>query len=89
MCLTSRASPTLFAVVGDALPAGRRSVGFSVQAILRRVPILVAPALGGALIAVQGIGRAYAGLVASVALAFVTLAVVWRMRLDRPAAAAG
>src|SRR4051794_37936415 len=30
MCWTSMASPTLFAVVGDALPAGRRSVGFSV-----------------------------------------------------------
>ena len=89
MCWTSMASPTLFAVVGDALPAGRRSVGFSVQAILRRVPILVAPALGGALIAVLGIRAGVrVGLVASVALALVTLAVVWRMRLDRPTAAA-
>ena len=89
MCWTSMASPTLFAVVGDALPAGRRSVGFSVQAILRRLPILVAPALGGALIAVVGIRAGVrAGLVASVALALVTLAVVWRMRLDRPTAPA-
>jgi MFS family permease len=85
MCWTSMASPTLFAVVGDALPAGRRSVGFSVQAILRRLPILVAPALGGALIAGVGIRAGVrAGLMASVALALVTLAVVWRMRLDRP-----
>jgi MFS family permease len=89
MCWTSMASPTLFAVVGDALPAGRRSVGFSVQAILRRLPILVAPALGGTLIAVVGIRAGVrAGLVASVALALVTLAVVWRMRLDRPTAPA-
>lgn len=88
MCWTSMASPTLFAVVGDALPAGRRSVGFSVQAILRRVPILVAPALGGALIGLIGLRAGVrAGLVASVALALVTLAVVRRMRLDRPAAA--
>ncbi len=89
MCWTSMASPTLFAVVGDALPIGRRSVGFSVQAILRRVPILVAPTLGGALIAVAGIRTGVrAGLTASVALALVTLAVVRRMRLDRPAAPA-
>jgi MFS family permease len=87
MCWTSMASPTLFAVVGDALPAGRRSVGFSVQAILRRLPILVAPVLGGTLIAMVGIRAGVrAGLMASVALALVTLAVVRRMRLDRPAA---
>lgn len=89
MCWTSMASPTLLAVVGDALPAGRRSVGLSVQAILRRIPILVAPALGGALIAVAGIRTGVrAGLMVSVALALVTLAVVRRMRLDRPARAA-
>jgi MFS family permease len=89
MCWTSMASPTLFAVVGDALPTGRRSVGFSVQAILRRVPILVAPTLGGALIAVAEIRTGVrAGLMASVALALVTLVVVRRMRLDRPAAPA-
>jgi MFS family permease len=86
MSWTSMASPTLFAVVGDALPTGRRSVGFSVQAILRRVPILVAPALGGTVIAVVGIRAGVrAGLMTSVALALVTLAVVRRMRLDRPA----
>jgi MFS family permease len=89
MAWTSMASPTLFAVVGDALPAGQRSVGFSVQAILRRVPILVAPALGGAIIAVVGIRTGVrAGLLTSVVLALVTLAVVRRMRLDRPAAPA-
>jgi MFS family permease len=86
MCWTSMASPTLFAVVGDALPAGRRSVGFSVQAILRRLPILVAPALGGALIASVGIQLGVrAGLLVSVGLAAITLAVIRRMRLDRPA----
>jgi MFS family permease len=89
MAWTSMASPTLFAVVGDALPTGRRSVGFSVQAILRRVPILVAPALGGTVIAMVGIRAGVrAGLMTSVALALVTLAVVRRMRLDRPAAPA-
>ena len=89
MAWTSMASPTLFAVVGDALPPGRRSVGFSVQAILRRVPIVVAPALGGALIALAGLQAGIrAGLIVSVGLALVTLAVVRQMRLDRPATAA-
>jgi MFS family permease len=89
MAWTSMASPTLFAVVGDALPIGQRSVGFSVQAILRRVPVLVAPALGGTVIAVAGIRAGVrAGLMTSVVLALVTLAVVRRMRLDRPAAPA-
>jgi MFS family permease len=87
MAWTSMASPTLFAVVGDALPTGRRSVGFSVQAILRRVPVLVAPALGGAIITGVGIRAGVrAGLMTSVALSLVTIAVVRRMQLDRPAA---
>src|SRR4051794_32227498 len=43
MAWQSMASPTLFAVVGDALPPERRAIGFTVQSILRRVPIVVAP----------------------------------------------
>jgi MFS family permease len=83
MCWTSMASPTLFAVVGDALPRERRAVGFSVQAILRRVPIVVAPTLGGLLIASQGVLTGVrTGLVISIALAACTLLVVRRMRLD-------
>jgi len=85
MCWTSMASPTLFAVVGDALPRERRAVGFSVQAILRRIPILVAPTLGGLLIVSHGILTGVrAGLVVSIALAGTTLLVVRRMRLDLP-----
>lgn len=87
MCWTSMASPTLFAVVGDALPPGRRSVGFSVQAILRRVPVLVAPTLGGVLIVTQGVRDGVrVGLVVSIALAGATLLVLRQMRLDVRAA---
>ncbi len=87
MCWTSMASPTLFAVVGDALPPGRRAVGFSVQAILRRVPVVFAPALGGILIVQYGVlDGVRIGLVVSVALAGGTLLVLRHMRLDfRPA----
>jgi MFS family permease len=87
MCWTSMASPTLFAVVGDALPRGRRALGFSVQSILRRVPILVAPTLGGLLIVAYGVRTGVrTGLAVSIVLAGATLLVVRRMRLDpRPA----
>jgi MFS family permease len=89
MCWTSMASPTLFAVVGDALPRERRAVGFSVQAILRRVPILIAPTIGGLLIVAYGVRSGVRiGLLVSIVLAGATLLVVRRMRLDsraRPA----
>jgi MFS family permease len=70
--------------VGDALPRGRRSVGFSVQSILKRVPILIAPTLGGLLIAAHGVlSGVRTGLVISIGLAAGTLLIVRRMRLDR------
>ncbi|HEY8258697.1 MAG TPA: MFS transporter [Gemmatimonadales bacterium] len=83
MCWTSMASPTLFAVVGDSLPRERRSVGFSVQSILKRVPIVIAPTLGGLLIASHGVLTGVrAGLVVSIVLAGGTLLIVRRMQLD-------
>jgi MFS family permease len=89
MAWTSMASPILFAVVGDSLPRERRAVGFSVQAILRRLPILVAPVMGGGLIAAYGVTAGVrVGLVVSIVLAGATLLVVRRMRLDRPVPAA-
>jgi MFS family permease len=83
MCWASMASPTLFAVVGDALPPARRAVGFSVQAILRRVPVVVAPTLGGILIVTHGVRSGVrVGLAVSIVMAGATLLVVRQMRLD-------
>jgi MFS family permease len=82
MAWTSMASPTLFAVVGDALPRERRAIGFTVQATLKRLPILVAPTLGGLLIAAYGVRSGVRlGLAITIALALVTLAVVARVRI--------
>jgi MFS family permease len=90
MAWTSMASPSLFAVIGDALPKERRAMGFSVQAILRRLPIVVAPTIGGLLIAAWGIRSGVrAGLVCSIVLAWLTLAVVSRVRLVLPAGGEG
>lgn len=55
MAWSSMASPTLFAIVGDALPKERRALGFTFQSILRRIPIALAPTLGGLAIAAYGV----------------------------------
>src|SRR2546426_6889779 len=55
MAWSSMASPTLFAVVGDALPRERRAPGFTGQSILRRIPIAIAPTLGGLALAAYGV----------------------------------
>ena len=87
---TSMASPTLFAVIGDALPKDRRAMGFSVQAILRRLPIVVAPTLGGLMMAAWGIrGGVRVGLLCSIVLASLTLVVVSQVRLVLPAGGEG
>jgi MFS family permease len=79
---SSMASPTMFAVIGESLPPERRAMGFSVQSILRRVPIAIAPVLGGLLIAGQGIQEGVRlGLGVTFALALATLALVSRLRL--------
>jgi MFS family permease len=78
------ASPTLFAVVGDALPKQRRAIGFTVQSILRRVPIVIAPIAGGLILARVGFARGMQAMfLATIALAVVTLAVVSTVRLPR------
>src|SRR5467141_5019228 len=80
MAWSSMASPTLFAVVGDALPKERRALGFTVQSILRRIPIAIAPTLGGLAIAAYGVrGGVHRGLAVTVALALLTLIAVRRV----------
>jgi MFS family permease len=82
MAWSSMASPTLFAVVGDALPKGRRALGFTVQSILRRVPIAIAPMLGGLAIAAYGLQSGmHLGLAVTVVLSIVTLGVVSRVNI--------
>jgi len=82
MAWSSMASPTLFAVVGDSLPPERRAVGFTVQSILRRIPIVVAPTLGGVAIVAYGVrGGVHVGLVLTIVLALITLFVVSRVAI--------
>ena len=73
----SMASPAIFAVVGDSLPKERRAMGFTVQSILKRVPMILAPIIGGSLIAATGViaGVRY-GLIITLILAAATALIV-------------
>lgn len=55
MAWKSGAFPATFAVIGDALPEGRRAIAFAVQSILVRVPRIVGAPIGGALLVSFGV----------------------------------
>ncbi|PYS87353.1 MAG: MFS transporter [Acidobacteria bacterium] len=78
----SMASPAIFAVIGDSLPRERRAMGFTLQSILKRVPIVIAPIIGGALIAARGVlSGVHVGLVITLVLAGVTALLVLRINI--------
>ena len=83
MAWQSMASPAIFALIGDALPQDRRAMGFTVQSILKRVPIVIAPAIGGVLIARSGVIRGvHIGLVVTLILAVITLLLVKTINVE-------
>jgi MFS family permease len=74
MAWQSMASPAIFATIGDALPKKRRAMGFTVQSMLKRIPMVISPLLGGAIIAAFGLRMGVrAGL--AITLVFVGIAV--------------
>ena len=77
MAWHSMASPAVFAVIGDALPREKRAMGFTLQSILKRVPMVVSPLAGGALIGAVGIvAGVRIGLAVTLALCALTALVV-------------
>jgi MFS family permease len=70
MAWKSLGLPATFAIVGEELEGSRRIVGFTVQAILKRLPVVIAPPLGGLLIERAGISRGMrTGFLVSICLA--------------------
>jgi len=55
MVWSSMSQPAIFALIGDTLKRSQRAMGFSVQSIWKRVPIVLAPPLGGLLMTRLGI----------------------------------
>jgi len=87
MAWSSFTVPTVFAIIGDNLPSSSRAIGFGVQSILRRVPILIAPLAGGAFIAAYGLKHSIRfGLAITIILSITTALFVWQFYHDRRAA---
>lgn len=79
MAWSSLALPATFAIIGDTLPRERRTMGFTVQSILKRVPIVIAPPIGGFLIIRYGlVDGVKLGLL--VTILFALLAVIIQHR---------
>jgi MFS family permease len=73
MAWHSMASPAVFAVIGDALPKEKRAMGFTLQSMLKRVPMTIAPIIGGSLMMAYGIKTGVRiGLTCTLALAAAT-----------------
>jgi len=82
MAWQSMASPATFAVIGDSLPRERRAMGFTLQSILKRVPIVIAPVVGGVLIASMGIVKGiHTGLIITLALAALTFLLMLKIKI--------
>src|SRR5919202_2318713 len=83
MAWHSMASPAIFAVIGDSLPREKRAMGFTLQSMLKRVPMVVSPLVGGALIAGLGIARGVKiGLATTLVLAAITAVIVLAINLS-------
>lgn len=77
MAWSSLTSPAIFSIIGDSLPQERRAIGFGVQSIIKRIPIVIAPGLGGLLIASLGYTAGIqTGLVTTIVLAVVGVIIV-------------
>ncbi len=91
---SSMSLPATFAVIGDSLAESKRAIGFSVQSILKRVPIVIAPAIGGRLLQTQGVIEGFRiGLVITIGLALGALIFQQRYyryaAIERPPRASG
>jgi len=77
--------PATFSLVGETLAANRHSMGIGVQSVIRRVPAMISPILGGVLIdrfgVVPGVRIA---LLISILLSAATIFAQWQLRVEQP-----
>jgi MFS family permease len=85
MAWSSLALPATFALIGDSLPPERRAMGFTIQSILKRVPTVLAPPLGGLLIGSVGlVAGVRAGLALTLVLGLLSLLAQHRFYAEAP-----
>ncbi|RLI99635.1 MAG: hypothetical protein DRP08_07015 [Candidatus Aenigmatarchaeota archaeon] len=72
----SMSQPAIFSLIGDVLSKSKRAMGFSVQSILKRIPIIIAPPIGGYFIQTYGLqGGMRIGFVVSIVMALLAIFV--------------
>jgi MFS family permease len=82
MAWQSMASPAIFATIGDVLPKSRRTMGFTIQSMLKRIPMVISPLLGGAMIGAFGLQAGVrTGLSITIAFVGITIPVLWTINL--------
>jgi MFS family permease len=82
MAWQSMASPAIFATIGDALPPARRAMGFTVQSMLKRIPTVVSPLLGGALIGSLGLQAGIrTGLLVTIVFVGITIPLLFTINV--------
>ena len=73
--------PATFSLIGATLGANRHSMGVGIQSVIKRLPIMVAPIVGGILIDRFGvINGVRIGLIVSIALSAATILVQRQLR---------
>jgi MFS family permease len=82
--------PAMFSVVGEGLTGARRIAGFTAQAVLRRIPIVIAPPVGGILLERAGVAPGMrigfaVSVVVSLGMLLVLSRTFRRSRRDDPA----
>lgn len=75
----SLSQPAIFALIADSLPRRKRAMGFSMQSILKRVPLILGPPLGGWLMASRGI-REGIRIALIITVVFTVLAIIVQKR---------
>jgi len=82
--------PATFSLIGATLDPNRHAMGVGMQSVIKRLPIMVAPILGGVLIDRFGIVNGVRiGLALSILLSAATIWVQRQLREDRAAAIPG
>ena len=83
MVWQTMASPTIFATIADALPKGRHTMGFTLYSVLKRIPVVISPLIGGALMGAVGLARGVRiGLLVTLVLAGCAAALLLSLRLN-------
>ena len=80
--------PASFSLIAETLEANRHSMGIGMQSVIKRLPIMIAPFLGGVLIDRFGmIDGVRIGLAVSIIISSATLGVQWQLRGSAPSVA--